>query len=165
MTANEFLDDLCAFMREATKTLWLPVQPTKENREPENRAPAVYKMRLPDEKSYKDQAPYLINQILTIEDHQYPGQRGEARCTVRTNFCIFCADEMQGALHLLNVIEDVRQAILREQIVAKLYQVDLEEGIDSVIYDKTPIPFFIGEMVSVWKIPTIEREVPKWPRK
>jgi hypothetical protein len=165
MTTNEFLDDLCAFMKEATKNLRLPVRPTKEVREPIARAPEVYKMRLPDAKSYQDKAPYLINRVVLIEDHQNPGQRGKATCTVCTSFCVYSDDEMQGALYLLNVIEDVRQAILREQLISNLYQVVMDEGIQSAIYDNQPAPFFIGEMVSVWTIPTIEREVSKWLRK
>lgn len=165
MTTNEFLEDLCVFMKEATKTLRLPVRPTKENREPKARAPEVYKMRMPDAKSYQDKAPYLFNRVVLIEDRQYPGQRGDARCTVCTSFCVYCDDEMQGALHLLNVMEDVRQAILREQVISNLYQIDLEEGMQFAIYDNQPVPFFIGELVSVWKIPTIEREVSKWLRK
>ena len=152
-------------MKEATKTLRLPVQPTKETREPAPRAPDVYKMRLPDAKSYTRKAPYIINQIVLLEDHQLPGSRGEAKCTVRSNFCVFCDDEMQGALHLLNVMEDVRQEILREQVISNLYQIDMEEGMQFAIYDDQPCPFYIGEMVSVWKIPTIEREVSKWLRR
>lgn len=165
MTTNEFLDDLGTFMQEATKNLRLPVRPTKENREPEGRAPTVYKMRLPDAKSYQDKAPYLFNRVVLIEDHQHPGQRGEATCTICTSFCVYCDDEMQGALHLLNFIEDVRQAILREQVISNLYQIVMDDGIQTAIYDNQPVPFFIGEMVTVWKIPTIEREVLRWPRK
>ena len=166
MTANEFLDDLGAFMKAATKNLRLPVHPTKENKKPEDRAPEVYKMRLPDKKSYQDKAPYLFNRIVLIEDHQHPGERGECKCTVCTSFCVYCDDEMQGALHLLNLMEDVRQEILRTQVISNMYQIDMDEGMQFAIYDNQPVPFFIGEAVSVWKIPTIEREVStKWLRR
>lgn len=166
MTANEFLDDLCAFMKDATKNLRLPVRPTKENREPKDRAPEVYKMRLPDAKSYQDKAPYLYNRVVLIEDHQTPGEIPECKCTVCTSFCVYCDDETQGALHLLNVMEDIRQEILRKHVIANRYQIDLNEGIQFAIYDNQPVPFFIGEAVSVWKIPTIEREVStRWLRR
>ena len=162
---NEFLDDLCAFTEEATKNLRLPVKPTKDNREPADKAPAVYKMRLPNAKSYQEKAPYIIHQIVTFKDYQHTGQRTYANCVVRTVFCVYCEDEMDGALHLLNVIEDVRQAWLRKRVISDLYQLEMDEDPpEGMIYDQQPVPFFISEMLSVWKIPTIEREVPLWQR-
>ena len=163
MTRIEFLTDLCAFMAEAVSGMLLPVKPTKEDREPEDRAAEVYKMRLPNKKSYQDKAPYIINQIVASRDFQYPGELPEAACTVRTIFCVYSEDEMEGALYLLNLMERVRQPILRDQIISDLYQIDMDEGLKDGIYTEQPAPFFIGEMASVWHIPTTEREVPNCP--
>ena len=63
---------------------------------------------------------------------------------------------------LLNLMERFRIKLLREVIIGDQFQLDLESGLESLIYPDDTAPFFAGEMVSVWKMPSVEREVRKW---
>lgn len=162
MNVDDFLDRLTDFVRDCTKEIRLPVRATQSNREPELRAPEVFKMRLPDAKSYKDKAPYIIVQVTSWNDYQYERRRGECECTVRMVFCVYCDDESSGALHVLNVMQDIRERTLRYRIVGNQYELDLSEGMTFEIYTDDTAPYFGGECTSVWKIPTIARESRPW---
>ncbi len=163
MTKNILLDRLRDFTLDATRDIIMPVKRQKEDKEdPEPRAADVYRMRLPDSKSATKKAPYVLHQIITGKDIQPDGRLESASVTVRTIFCVYSDDEQEGGLMLLNLMERFRIKLLREVIIGDQFQLDLESGLESLIYPDDTAPFFAGEMVSVWKMPSVEREVRKW---
>ena len=69
-------------------------------------------------------------------------------------------DEQEGGLVLLNLMERLRIAMLEEGIVGKQFILDREAGLESLVYPEDFAPYYAGEMISVWKLPIIERKVP-----
>lgn len=161
MTKAVLLEQLRLFTAEATKDLLLPVALQKEDQEqPQPRAAGVYRTRLPDSKAARKKAPYILHQIITGKDVQAPGQRPNNSATVRTIFCVYHHDEQEGGLALLNLMERLRIALLEQRSIGKQFRLDLEAGLESLVYPEDTAPYYAGEMISVWKLPVIERKVP-----
>lgn len=161
MTKLVLLKQLKEFTEERVKDLLLPVAQQKEDEEPPKDRPAeVYRARLPDSRAAKKKAPYILHQVITGKDAQSPGSPSISLVTVRTVFCVYHKDEQEGGLALLNLMERLRIAMLEEGIVGKQFVLDREAGLESLVYPDNTAPYYTGEMISVWKLPIIERKVP-----
>lgn len=166
MTHIELLMALCTEYEAVTKDLLLPVAMQKDDKEPpEPRSPEVWPMRLPDSKAAKKKAPYIINQFITGKDVQPSGETTDCTATVRSIFCTYCENESEGSLHLLNMMERVRIHLLRGGIVGEQFELDREAGLEMLAYPDDTAPYYAGEIVTVWKLPAVEREVTKWLQK
>ena len=160
MTKVTLLEQLKLFTVEATKDLILPVSYQKTDKEPPPPRPAtVYRMRLPDSKAAEKKAPYILHQIITGQDVQIPGQLDMASATVRSIFCVYHSDEQEGGLALLGLMERLRIALLEMGVIGKQFLLDREAGLESLVYPEGSAPYYAGEMISTWKLPTIERKV------
>lgn len=163
MTRVNLLDALKLESEEATRDLLLPVTRQKEDTaDPEPRAPEVFKMRLPDSKAAKKKAPYILHQFITGKDSQVPKERPQASAVVRSIFCVYHPDEQQGGLALLGLMERLRIHLLRKEVIANQFQLDLEAGMECLAYPDDTAPYYAGEIITTWKLPAIEREVRPW---
>ena len=81
---------------------------------------------------------------------------------MRSIFCVYSSNEEEGALALLNLMERLRIDLLRKCVLADRYELDLETGLEGLIYPNDSAPYYMGEMVSMWKLPAVEREVRQW---
>lgn len=160
MTKLDMLDALCDLTRELVAEIVLPVKPQKGSPNPEPRAAEVHKMRLPNSSAAKDKAPYIIHQVITGRDVQPRGQDEASIVVVRSIFSAFNEEsEEEGALMLLNLMERVRIGLLKKVFLVSRYQLDMDAGIEFLVYPDDTAPFFAGEMVSTWKVPAIQKEV------
>lgn len=159
MNAVYLLDSLKTFTEDAIKDLILPVRIQKGDTEQAYRPAAVYKMRLPDSTSAQKKVPYIIHQILTGKDQQTQGQRIDANVQVRSIFAVYNEDEQEGGLMLLNLMERYRIAILKQVVIGDQFALDLESGVERIVYPDDTAPYYMGEMVTTWKMPPVQREV------
>ncbi len=162
MTKQNFLDALCDFSREALKDLLLPVQMQEDDEtQPPPRAPEVYIMGLADFTAAKKKAPYVFHQVITARDwwehNPRPCMRSQA--TVRSVAAVYHENSQEGPLALLGLFERLRIALLRQVLIGKQFKLDVEAGIEYLIYSENIYPFYVGEMVSTWTLPPVEREV------
>lgn len=153
MTAVILLEQLKAFTEEATKDLIMPTKMQKGDTEQSYRAAEVHKMRLPDSGSATKKAPYIIHQVITGKDTT------ESQTVIRSIFCVYNDNEEEGGLMLLNLIERVRIALLKAGTVGNQFTLDINAGVERLIYPDDTAPFYAGEMISTWKMPTVKREV------
>lgn len=160
MDAVTLLTALKERTEAATKDLLMPVKPTKEEPEPAERVAAVYRCRLPDEKASTKYAPYVLHTVVNTSNHQEPGQLPESLVNVRTLFCVYSPDEQEGGLMLLNLMERIRIDLMRFPVLSKQFKLDQEGGIEQLVYPDDTAPFYLGEMMSVWKMPRITQEEP-----
>lgn len=159
MTADILLDSLKTFTEDAIKDLILPVRIQKGDSEQVYRPADVYKMRLPDSTSAQKKVPYIIHQILTGKDQQTPGQRIDSNVQVRSIFAVYSDDEQEGGMMLLNLMERYRIAILKQVVIGDQFALDLESGLERIVYPDDTAPYYMGEMVTTWKMPPVQREV------
>ena len=144
MTRILLLEQLKAFTLEATKNIILPVQMQEEDTEPPAPRPAkVFLTRLPDGKVYMRDAPYILHQVITC-------------------FCVYHPDEQEGGLALLNLMERMRIALMQQVVIGKQFILNLQEGLESLIYPENSAPFYAGEMISQWKLKSVERKLTQW---
>ena len=163
MVRNDFLDSMKAFTEDAVKDYILPVRRQDTTETQEYRCAAVYKMRLPDSRSAQKKAPYIIHQIVTADDAQTEGELVKSSLLLRSIFCVYSADEQEGALMLLELMERFRVKLLRTRVLDKRYALDLTaSAMQSLIYPDDTAPYFAGEIATTWLMPAINREVPQW---
>ena len=153
------LQRLKDFTEEATKDLLMPVKIQSEKDTQTESTAEVHLMRLPDSKAAHKKAPYVLHQFITGEDQQTPGNRDTSTATVRSIFCVYSDNEEEGGMILLNLMERLRIALLRQRVIGDQFTLDLEAKLEALCYPDDTAPYFAGEMVSVWKLPAIEREV------
>jgi hypothetical protein len=161
MTSTELLYALKEFTEETLKELKLPVRlQQSDSKQPEDRTPTVYLMRVPDSLSSTKKAPYILHQKVTGSDMQNPGRRTDSTCTVRSVFCIYHPDEQEGALTLNECMERMRIALLKTRVLAQQFEIIMTDGNNpqSLIYPDNKAPYFVGEMLTTWSLPPIERE-------
>ena len=147
------------FTLDATKDLLMPVKIQSENDTKKERPAEVHLMRLPDSKSAHKKAPYILHQFITGADQQNPGSRDTSTATVRSIFCVYSDNEEEGGMILLNLMERLRIALLKQRVIGDQFTLDLEAKLEALCYPDDTAPYFCGEMVSVWKLPSVEREV------
>ena len=158
MTAVMLLEALKLRTEAATRELIMPLKPTKEEPNPESRAPVVYKARLPDEKASNKYAPYVLHTVINTSYRKQPGEPPEDLVNVRTLFCVYSADEQEGGLLLLNLMERIRIDLMRDPILEKQYKLEYSDGIEQLVYPDDTAPFYLGEMMTTWKMPPVRRE-------
>lgn len=156
------LDALCEYMSDKTKDLIMPTRIQSEDEEQGYRVASVFKMRLPDSKAAYKKAPYILNQVITGEDRWMSGNEASSATQIRSIFCTYCSDEQEGSLLLLNLMERVRINLLKDIIVGGQFELDLTDAkLESLVYPDDTAPYYLGEMISTWKMPAVKREVPE----
>lgn len=162
MTHITLLEQLKLFTDDAVKDILLPVRLQKGDTEQQRRSADVYLMRLPDSTAATKKAPYIIHQFVTSKDTQPAGRQESGSSVVRSVFCVYCDNEQEGALYLLNLMERLRIRLLQQVIIGQQYQLDLEAGVEMLIYPENSAPYYAGEMSTTWKMPSVEREWRQW---
>lgn len=172
VTWIELLQALKEFIEEAIKDLKLPMRAqSKENEaayaedpDAEYRVPEVYKMRLPNSKEAKKKAPYVLVQLITTADWQDERQIDDSIVTVRIICCTYNKDEQEGALGLLNLASRIRIALLKTCTAGanNAFVLDKTEKLEFMAYPDDTAPYYAGEMIGVWHLPPIKREVQLW---
>ena len=57
----------------------------------------------------------------------------------------------------MNLMEQLRIALLHWPVLGKQYQLDLQAGLETLVYPENLSPYYAGEMISVWKMPPVAR--------
>lgn len=148
-----------SFTERAVNDLILPTRVQKGDTEQQHRPADIYLMRLGDSTAAQKKAPYIIHQVITGKDSQLPGRNVECEAVVRSIFCVYSEREDEGGMLLLGLMERVRIELLKSVVIGGRYQLDLTDGLEILIYPEDIAPYYVGEMLSRWSLPTIKREV------
>ena len=172
VTWNELIQALKEFIESAIKDLKLPIRAqSNEDKtsfadDPDKawRVPDVYLMRLPDSKEAMKKAPYVLVQLITTQDWQDERHIDDSVAVVRIICCVYDKDEQIGALNLLNLASRIRIALLKSCTVGdnKAFVLDKTEKLEFMAYPDNTAPYYAGEMIGVWHLPPIPREVRVW---
>lgn len=153
------LEELKAFTEAVTSEIIMPVKPQKGDTDPGGRRARIYLARLPDMNSSTKKAPYIIHQVITSKDEWKPGKEPESSALIRSIFCVYNEDGQEGGLMLLNLMEALRIPLLKQAIIGKQFELDLDVGVETLVYPDDTDKFYLGEMITTWKLPAIKREV------
>lgn len=159
MTRTQLIEDLKVFTEDVLKDFILPTKLQKGDTEPRFRAPVVYKMRVPDSDSTADKAPCVLLQLTEGTDIQPEGEKLSSTAGVRIVFMVYCKDEQEGGMMLLEVMEMVRIELLRMIYLNNQFMLNTKSGIETSIYADNTAPYYVGEMNTTWIMPPVKREV------
>ena len=97
-------------------------------------------------------------QFIKGSDDQKEGEQPESECAVRFVFATYSEDGGKGAMDVLNLITRIRVALIKAGVIGE--QFSLKRKIEYIVYPDSTPPYFMGEMMTFWEMPTIQREVP-----
>ncbi len=157
MTPIILLDDLQKFIEENTADILLEVKVRTGTATEKERAAKVYKMGLPEKDDSTQQIPYILLKVLTGEDGKEDLQPKSSKVRVRMLVAVYSQDGERGPLALLNLILRIRERLQKQHIIGGRFC--LEYPFEYIIYQDTTPPYYLGEIMTIWSIPTIEREV------
>ena len=157
MTPIILLDDLQKFIEENTADILLEVKVRTGTATEKERAAKVYKMGLPEKDDSTQQIPYILLKVLTGEDGKEDLQPKSSKVRVRMLVAVYSQDGERGPLALLNLMLRIRERVQKQHIIGGRFC--LEYPFEYSIYQDTTPPYYLGEIMTIWSIPTIEREV------
>ena len=163
MTPIVLLDQLKLFVEACTGDIMLATRPEKGGTlkgKQGTRAAGVYKMRLPERdvsEATEKRIPYIILQVLTGQDGHEPGEPEDSICRVRIIVATYSEDGGEGANDVLNLVTRIRVALLKAGEVGEQFL--LRPPLEYIIYPEDTNPYFFGELMSIWEMPTVRREV------
>lgn len=157
MTPIILIDEMQKFIEEKTRDLLLPVRVEKNSGKSKERAPEIHKMRLPNRDAETKLVPYILLQFIKSTDDQQQGQEPECKCNVRIVAATYSENEEEGAICVLNLLTRIRFEFIRTGMIGEQFL--LCPPLEMFIYPDSTAPYYLGEMMSTWKIPAIESEV------
>ena len=157
MTPIILLDDLQKFIEENTKDILLEVKVRTGPATEKERAAKVYKMGLPEKDDTTQQIPYILLKVLTGADDKADNEPKESGVKVRIVIATYSQDGEQVPMALLNLILRIRERLQKQHIIGGRFC--LEYPFEYIVYQDTTPPYYLGEIMTNWSIPTIEREV------
>ena len=157
MTPIVLLDDLQKFIEENTADILLETKVRTGTPTQKERAVRVYKMGLPEKDDNTQQVPYVLLKVLTGADEKEEHQPKSSEVRVRIIVATYSQDGEEGPLALLNLILRIRERLQKQHIIGGRFC--LEYPFEYLLYQDTTPPYYLGEMMTIWSIPTIEREV------
>lgn len=152
MTPLELLESLKAYCEEITKDMLLVARVPENGTEAGERPPEVFIGNLPDKESEKRAAPYILLKLLTkkVDDE-------ESVCRVRIICVTFSEDKQENYIQCLNLLTKIETKLLEDVVVDNRYS--CQKPIESILYDDDLEVYQIGEMMTIWEMPKVERNV------
>lgn len=160
---------LAEWCEEDLKDIWLPTKPLEDELDDEEleegderrlpyRAIRAYKHAFPAAVDPSSRIPYLIVQATGGEDTK-SGQSGLRKSIVDIRLVLATYDEntIEGKRSVLNIISKLRDDLWRMEVVG-CYEIT-EPFQFQVLTDDTG-SYHIGEILTTWKVPRIERDIP-----
>lgn len=157
MTPLILLRELKKYIEEVTKDIMLPVRVGRGTKESKERPIQVHLMNLPKKEDEIQQVPYILIKHLTGKDDQIEGNLTDSGCMVRIIVATYAEDAEEGGMALLNVISRIRYNLLKDRLIASQFQ--LRMPLETITYPEDTRPYYLGELMTSWSLPSIEREV------
>mgnify|MGYP005764339049 FL=1 len=157
MTPIFLLDELEKFISAVTNDIKLQVRVRGGQSDEKERAANVYKMRLPNKEDQIQKVPYILLQFLTGKDDKKDSEPEDSECTVRIVVATYSENGEVGAYDVLNVILRIRTELEKIGIIGGYFV--LQKPLEYIVYPDSTEPYYLGEMITNWSIPTIKREV------
>lgn len=156
MTPTVLMEAIKAYIQEKTKDIMLPVKGNR-GEDSKERPPGVYLMNLPKKTDETQQIPYILIKYLTGKDDEVPGEPDEAQASIRIIVATYAEDAEEGSMALLNIISKLRYNFLKDEEINQQFR--LVPPLEHIIYPDDTRPYYLGEMMTIWTLPPIQREV------
>ena len=152
MTAIDLLNALKTYMEDKVKDMRLIARVPENGTDPGERPPLVFIGNLPNKEQEKKAAPYILLKLLTKKvDNE------ENVCRVRTICVTFSEDKNENYMQCLNLVTKIETSLLEDVVVDEHYSCQMP--IETIIYDENMELYQVGELMTIWELPQIHRNV------
>ena len=151
MTGLNVLDAAAAFIGTATKDIILTSRERGADNKYITRPAHIYKMRLPDKEAETKQVPYILLQLVKGDDDDKTN-----KAQIRVVIATFSDEAPEGATNVAVIITRIQTELRKAGFIENKYGV---EKIEYLIYGDELAPYYMGEMMITFDLPTIHREV------
>lgn len=155
MTPLDLLNCLKGYCEEITKDMRLVARVPENGTEAGERPPKVFIGNLPDKESEKKTAPYILLKLLTKKTDDE-----ESVCRVRIICVTFSEDKQENYIQCLNLLTRIETKLLEDTVIANRYS--CQKPIETVVYDDDLEVYQVGEMMTIWELKKVERDVRKY---
>lgn len=159
MTPIILLECLEEFVKENIADIKLQVRVTNTTPgEMKERAAEVHTMRLEKKDDKIQRIPYVLIQLLKFEDNEeQPANTPTGMTQIRFVVATYSEDGKKGSYDVLNILLRIRGRLLAAGVIGNQFEV--KKPLEAVVYTDNTEPYFFGEMIANFTIPTIQREV------
>lgn len=155
MTPLELLNCLKGYCEDITKDMRLVARVPENGTEAGERPPKVFVGNLPNKESEKKTAPYILLKLLTKKTDDE-----ESVCRVRIICVTFSEDKQENYIQCLNLLTRIETKLLEDTVIANRYS--CQKPIETVVYDDDLEVYQVGEMMTIWELKKVERDVRKY---
>lgn len=155
---ENLLDTLKGFIEEQMKDYRLPVKQERWTDQPLYRPAEVAQMVMPDPDEDNERIPYIELQVLNGKDERDQYGRMHSIVSVRIIITLFNKDKFEGRMQVLHIVQRLRKALIQAGVIGGCFE--LQWPLEYLIYPDDTEWYHLGEMATVWSVPSIERDVP-----
>lgn len=155
MTPLDLLESLREYCMEKTKDMRLIARVPENGTEAGERPPKVFIGGIPSKEAEKKAAPYILLKLLTKKTDDE-----ESVCRVRIICVTYSEDKQENYIQCLNLLTRLETKLLEDTVIADRYS--CQKPIETVIYDDDLEVYQVGEMMTIWEMQKVERDVRKY---
>lgn len=152
MTPLDLLQSLKTYCEEKTENMLLTARVQENGTEAGERPPRVFIGNLPDKSAAKKEAPYILLKLLTTKDKDE-----ESTAMVRIIIVTFSEDKQENYIQCLNVVSKIKSSLLEDVVIQERYS--CQKPIESIVYDDDLEVYQIGEIMTIWEMPQVQRNI------
>lgn len=154
------LDAIQDFLEDKLKNVQFLVKPDEDDDEtPAVRGVRIFQQRMPNPDDPTPYIPCVLLQMMNGEDKRLEDGQEESRTVVRFIVTLYDPDPEEGAKALSNLISTMRYEMEQAGVVGGRYEL-MRPMQYQFIVDNT-LPYHLAEMMTEWRIPSVERVVPE----
>lgn len=155
---ENLLDAIKDFIEEQMKDYRLPVKQEGWDHQPPYRTANVAEMTMPDPDEDRERIPYIEIQLLNGKDERDRDGRMKSTVSVRIIITIYNKDKFEGRMQIVYIVQRLRGALIRRGLLGGCFE--LQFPLEYLIYPDDTEWYHLGEMATLWSVPSVEREVP-----
>ncbi|MCX4326449.1 MAG: hypothetical protein OSJ45_04025 [Lachnospiraceae bacterium] len=155
MTPLELLEALKKYCKEITKNMRFFARVPENGTQAAKRCPAVFIGGLPDKNSERKAAPYILLKLLTGKDDDE-----ESTCRVRIICLTYSENKEENYIQCLNLVTQIKTRLLEDVVVDNHFS--CQKPVEFIVYDDSLEVYQIGEIMTIWEMPKVERDVSKY---
>lgn len=127
--------------------------------QPKERRLAVYGMGLPAKTMAEREVPYLIVRYLTSKNN-----RESDLASVLFMAALYSEDDGKGGFEILRLMDRLTRKLCETEVIADSFTLvrSRENLLETTVYQPESMPYYIGEIETVWSLPRAERDLTPW---
>lgn len=152
MTSLDLLNALKKYCAEITNDMRLIARVPDNGIDEGERSPKIFIGNLPNKESEKKSEPYVLLKLLTSK-----ADDDERVCKVRIICVTFSEDKQENYIQCLNLITRIENKLAEDVVIAERYS--CQKPIETIIYDDDLEVYQVGELMTNWEMPIVERNI------